>query len=57
MTVWPADGAVPGTSNLNFSSGQTIPNSVLIGLSSNGKVRISSSVPANIIVDITGWFA
>jgi hypothetical protein len=57
VTVWPADRDTPDTSNLNFRAGQTIPNSVLIGLSPSGKIRLSSSVPTNIIVDITGWFA
>ena len=57
VTVWPADRGTPDTSNVNFGAGQTIPNSVLIGLSPSGKIRVSSSVPTNIIVDITGWFA
>ena len=57
LTVWPADRALPDTSNLNFNANQTIPNSVLIGLSPNGKIRLSSSVPTHVIVDITGWFA
>ncbi len=56
-TVWPADGAQPGTSNLNFAMSQTVANAVVARVSSDGKVSLAVSAgKAHLIVDVAGWF-
>lgn len=57
LTVWPADGTMPNTSNVNYTKGQTVPNSVVVGLSSTGKINLSSFKSTDIIVDVVGWFS
>lgn len=59
LTVWPADVPRPGTSNLNFVAGQTVPNLVVTKVSANGSISIfnGSGGTANVIVDVTGYVA
>ena len=57
VTVWPAGGSVPATSNLNMTAGQTVPNLVVVGLG-NGQVSIRNAFgTAHVIVDVMGWFS
>jgi hypothetical protein len=56
LRVHPSGGAQPETSNLNFRSGQTIPNSVLTGLGDGGEVCLSGSADTHVVVDLMGWF-
>jgi len=58
VTVFPCDSLstpVPDASNLNFSDGQTIPNSVLASVSSSGHVCLSVFGTADVLVDAAGW--
>ena len=55
VAVFPC-GTSPGVSNLNFVSGQTIPNAVITPVSSNGKVCFKVYGKANLIADINGYF-
>ena len=58
LTIWPDGRAMPNASSLNFVAGQTVPNAVVSGVGSNGRIAIHNpfgSVHVN--VDITGWFA
>ena len=56
LTVWPS-GTRPTASNLNFVGGQTVANSVLVGLGTDGKVRLfNSSGTTHLVVDVAGWF-
>ena len=57
LTVWPADKPAPATSNVNYSTNQDIPNTVVVGLSPDGKIKISSFANTHVIVDVVGWFA
>jgi hypothetical protein len=57
FTVYPADAARPLASNVNFAAGQTVPNRVIVGLSSDGKVTIFNGYgTVDVVVDISGWF-
>jgi hypothetical protein len=59
ITVFPATSNVPPTaSNLNFNPGQTVPNLVVVGLSSEGKIRLynGSVGTVHLIVDEFGYF-
>ena len=56
LTAWPSGVAEPTASNLNFGPGQTLANTALVSLGLNGAMSISSSVTADKIVDVTGYF-
>jgi murein DD-endopeptidase MepM/ murein hydrolase activator NlpD len=53
LTVFPCDQPKPGTSNLNFKSGQTIAATTISRLSATGSVCIFSSAQTHLITDIT----
>ncbi len=55
VTVYPC-GDRPNTSNLNFMSGQTVPNSVIAPVSSSGKVCFYVYGKAHLLTDVSGHF-
>jgi hypothetical protein len=55
-TVFPCGGAVPNASNLNVTSGQTVPNAVVSKVGAGGSVCVFSSVGAHLLVDVNGAF-
>jgi len=58
LTVWPAGVAQPVVSNLNFTRGEVVANSVIVPVSSSGKVSVyNSSGTTNIAVDVAGYFS
>jgi hypothetical protein len=57
VTVYPGDEAVPATSNLNFSAGQTVPNAVAMRIGTDHRIRFRNAVGStHLIVDVTGWY-
>ncbi len=56
VTVWPCGTPQPQASNLNYSTGQSIPNLVIAKVGANGKVCLSTLVPAHLLADINGYF-
>ena len=56
VTVYPC-GTRPDASNLNFTSGQTIPNSVIAPVSSEGKVCFYVYGKAHLLADVSGYLA
>jgi hypothetical protein len=57
LTVWPAGGAQPVASNLNFGVGQTVPNMVIVPVSADGQISIYNNTgTVDVIVDVLGWF-
>lgn len=59
LNVYPDGQSVPTASSLNFTAGQTIANSVVVPVGSNGKIRIrnGAGLPADVIVDIVGYYS
>ena len=58
FTIWPCGGTKPVASSVNYDAGQNIANSVVVPLSADGKVCISTGVSAaHAVVDVTGWSA
>ena len=55
-TVFPAAGAVPRASNVNFAAGEVVPNRVVVPVGEDGRVTVASSVPADVVVDVSGYF-
>jgi hypothetical protein len=57
VVVYPSGEAVPSTSSLNFSAGQTVPNAVAMRIGSDRKIRFfSPEATTHLIVDVTGWY-
>ena len=57
VTVWPCGQTRPNASNLNYTSGQTVPNAVLSQVGVGGKVCLFSQAATDLIVDANGMFA
>jgi hypothetical protein len=57
MTVFPTGVTRPLSSNLNFVSGETTPNMVIVPVGAGGEVSIfNNSGATQAIVDVLGWF-
>ncbi len=56
VTVWPCGQALPNTSNLNFSTGQTVPNLTITKLGAGGRICIRGSVATDLIADVSGYY-
>ncbi|MGA1346573.1 MAG: hypothetical protein ACO35E_11455, partial [Ilumatobacteraceae bacterium] len=54
VTVFPCDVAKPEASNLNFVSGQTVPNAVIAPVSAAGTVCLYVYGTADLLVDVSG---
>ncbi len=59
ITAYPDQETRPGTSNLNFSAGQTVPNLVVVPVGKDGKVNLynGSGGTVQLLADISGYFA
>jgi DNA-binding beta-propeller fold protein YncE len=56
LTLFPANGATPATSNLNPAAGQVIANLVEVAVSSTGQLDVYNDAgTTNITIDIEGW--
>jgi hypothetical protein len=56
LTVYPAGQAAPLSSNLNFTAGETVANSVEVGLGSGGQIAIvTDASAADVVVDVEGY--
>ncbi|HZE48048.1 MAG TPA: hypothetical protein VE074_00725, partial [Jatrophihabitantaceae bacterium] len=57
VTAW-GDGARPGSSNLNFGRGQTVPNLAVVPVDSAGKVSFynGSAGTVQLVADVSGYF-
>ena len=58
LKVWPAGGAVPPTSTVNFARGATVANTVVVGVDSLERFNVGNygGGSTHVIVDVTGWF-
>ena len=58
VTVFPWGEALPNTSNVNIKRfGQMVPNLVTVRLGTQGKVGLYSSISANLLVDVFGYYS
>ena len=57
LTVWPTGAPRPLASNLNFGTGQTVPNMVIVPVGLNGQISIYNNTGGvDVVVDVLGWF-
>jgi hypothetical protein len=57
MTVFPAGASEPNASNLNYPTGETVPNLVQVGVGISGEVSFASTGQTDLIVDVEGFTA
>lgn len=59
VTVYPGLTAMPTSSSLNFGTGQTVANTVIVKLGTDGTIdlRNSSTGSADLIADLEGYYA
>jgi hypothetical protein len=55
ITAYPCGTAKPNTSNVNFTTGQTVANLSVITLGTNGKICLTTSAPTHLIADVTAY--
>ncbi len=59
LRLYPASAPLPGTSSINFASGQIIANGVIVGLDTNGQMNFKVDMPAdtaiNVLFDASGY--
>jgi len=57
LTIFPGGQENPGTSNVNFVAGQTVPNLVIVPLGPDGTIQFfNASGAVHVIADVVGWF-
>ncbi|MFE4518260.1 hypothetical protein ACFRMQ_29240, partial [Kitasatospora sp. NPDC056783] len=57
LTVYPAGGNQPITSNLNFLPGQTVPNLVTVPTGTDGRIVFSNNDgTTDVIADLAGYY-
>ncbi|MGW6984851.1 PKD domain-containing protein [Streptomyces sp. NPDC054932] len=59
VTAWPGAGHDrPGTSNLNYTAGRSVPNLVIVPVGEDGYVELynGGGQPVDLIADVTGYF-
>ncbi|MFE2167576.1 PKD domain-containing protein [Streptomyces sp. NPDC059447] len=60
LTVLPGGGAIPNASNLNFTYGQTLANSVIVPVSSDGKITVFNGTwngATDVVIDVVGAYS
>ncbi|MEU7599946.1 PKD domain-containing protein [Streptomyces sp. NPDC040724] len=59
LSVFPGGGATPTASNLNFTPGQTIANSVIVPVGADGGISVFNGAWAgtDVIVDVVGYYS
>ena len=57
VTVYPTGNGLPTASNLNFVTGQIVPNMVIVPIGIDGRVTLYNNAGnTDLIVDVLGWF-
>jgi PQQ-like domain len=57
LTAWPDAVTQPGTSDLNFIAGQTVPNLVIVQVGTTGKIDVYNAFGStNVLIDVMGWY-
>ena len=57
LTVWPSTAPRPLASDLNWVSGQTVPNLTVAALGSTGAISIYNAAGStDVVVDVFGYF-
>lgn len=56
LTVWPAGGSQPNSSNLNWVGGTIVPNMAMVAVGANGQISIYNDMGhAQVLVDVFAY--
>ena len=55
VTVYPCDQGCPDASNLNFSAGDTVANTVFVKLDSAARLCLHSTARTHFVLDMAGF--
>lgn len=55
VSVWPGGGSQPDASNLNYTAGGTVANTVLVPLGDDGTIDVFTAAEVDLLVDVIGW--
>ncbi|MFI1518232.1 PKD domain-containing protein [Kitasatospora cineracea] len=58
LTVYPSGQSLPTASNVNFTAGHTVANSVIVPVGADGRIQIQNGAwkPSDVIVDVVGYY-
>jgi hypothetical protein len=56
LTVYPCANGLPDVSNLNFTNGQIIPNTVIAPVDPSGNICFYSYGKTHVLADVAGYF-
>jgi hypothetical protein len=57
LTAWPTGTVRPLASNLNYVSGQTVPNLAILKVGSGGRISVYNAAgSAHVVIDVLGWY-
>ena len=56
LTLFPAGTAKPFVSDLNYTTGETRPNLVVVEVGAGGKVSLFTSTATDVVFDVAGFF-
>ncbi|WP_154723352.1 hypothetical protein [Ilumatobacter coccineus] len=54
VTAWPCGDPRPTASSLNYRAGEAVSNATIIAIGDGGKICLSSSTSADLVVDLNG---
>ncbi|MEO8369596.1 MAG: hypothetical protein ABI806_10370 [Candidatus Solibacter sp.] len=57
LSTWPTGQGQPSVSTLNAPTGTTTANMAIVPAGTDGSIEVFASNPANLIIDINGYFA
>ncbi|MFB7177640.1 hypothetical protein ACFCYI_08050 [Streptomyces sp. NPDC056257] len=59
LIVYPGGGKIPLASNVNFTAGQTVANSVIVPVGADGSINIRNNAwaGADVVVDVVGYYS
>ncbi|MER5637598.1 PKD domain-containing protein [Kitasatospora sp. NPDC002227] len=58
LTAYPSGTTRPGTSNLNFTAGQTVANQVIVPIGADGKVSVYNRFGhTHVVADVFGYYS
>ena len=57
LTISPTGTPMPLAADLNYASGETRANLVVVKLGTGGKVNLYTSAGTQVVFDVAGWFS
>jgi hypothetical protein len=57
LTIWPSGASRPHASSLNWASGWTVANAIVVGVGQNGNISVYNNAGnADVVLDVVGYF-